>query len=590
MSEVLASSLAVPGAAVPDVDARKEVHNLHFTISQSVRNTYSVWFINLFIAIPAWGHVPPWLCVLWVVVVSGAYTLRAYALRPGLAIEVVGEDATGWRRRLNSWTLLCGALAALGPPLFYPTISDILRMYICMLYCCWLAGAMASLGARPRLYAAYAFLFTLGLWVGWLRSDSQTVLPVLVMLFIYALVLSSFARNFARQVDEGVEIRFINDRLIQELTRAREAAEKSSEEKSRFLAVASHDLRQPLHAVTLLNGMLSRPQSAEQVNEISRQMGRSLLTLGRLFNSLLDFSKIEADKVVPHLAWQPLAPLLEQIGQEYASLASQKGLSLTVDTTELSVRTDPQLLERILRNLVDNAIKFTDAGGVALRVSQEPGRLVLSVLDSGPGIPARLREHIFQPYYQQAGGKAQRGLGLGLAIVRGLAERMGLAIRIDDAESGGARFDVVFPTEAVGSGRRHEERPAASPEEVDLRGYFIAYIDDDPSAREALGLLVRDWGCRSVIAASLDEALPLLEGQGTPDVILSDFALAGEVTGLQVIEQMRERYGPVAGAILTGDDSAMRMRLSGELEYPVLSKPVTAGELRAMLEVFKGIG
>ncbi len=578
-----------PGA---DVDRRKEIHKLHFAINQSVRNSYSVWLITLFISLPVWTRAPVWLCGGWLLAAGLAYAARVKALGPGRDLKVVEAAPEAWSRRLNLWTLGAGAVAATGPALFYPALGDIARMFICMLYCCWLAGAMSSLGARPRLYAGYAVVFTLGLSLGWLRTDSPFLVEILVMLALYTIVLSGFARSFARQVDESVEIRFLNERLVQQLTLAREAAEKSSEAKSRFLAVASHDLRQPLHAVTLLNGMLARPQPAERIGEISRQMGRSLVTLERLFGSVLDFSKIEADKVKPEFAWHPLAPLMEQLGHEYAAHAAQRGLALQVRPLPLALHTDAQLLERILRNLLENAIKFTERGTVTLAAGERPaGGLVLSVTDTGPGIPSNLREDIFQEYYQSAGEKAGAGLGLGLAIVRRLAAMLDLAVTVHDSQPHGARFEIAASAARV---RPCSDADAQAGDdgqgELDLHGYFVVYVEDDASAREALELLLADWGCRSVIAASLPQALQMLQGQGAPDVVLSDFSLRNGQTGIEVIEEMRRRYGPVAGAILTGEASAMQRRLAGELEYPVLGKPVAARDLRSLLEVFKGIG
>ncbi|MBC7437431.1 MAG: hybrid sensor histidine kinase/response regulator [Bdellovibrionales bacterium] len=574
-----------------DAERRKEVHNLHFTITQAIKNTYSVWLIAAFITVPVWPHVPGWVCVLWVLLVGLAYTLRVRQLKPGLDLAVIQAQPALWSRRLTLWTLACGLVAALGPSLFYPALGDVARMYICMLFCCWLAGAMASLGARPRLFAQYAGVFMGGLWLAWLTSGSDAKVEVLIMLALYTLVLLGFSSNFARQVNEGVEIRFTNDLLVEQLTLARAAAEKSSAAKSRFLAVASHDLRQPLHAVTLLNGMLARPQPPERTTEISRQMGRSLATLEALFSSLLDFSKIEADKIQPELAWHRLEPLMQQLANEYAPQAANAGLGFRMSALPVAVHVDGQLLERMLRNLLDNAIKFTDSGSVAFEAANTSDGLTLTVSDTGPGIAANLQEEVFKEYYQTASDKAMSGLGLGLAIVRRLGLLMNLSVTVAANEPHGARFCVGFAASRV---RLQDDTcaSAAAPDvaAVDLAGYFVVYVDDDASAREALRLLLADWGCKAVVAASLPQAIEALQGQGAPDVILSDYSLQGNATGLEVIEEMRRRYGPLAGAILTGESSTTQLRLAGDFEYPVLSKPVSAHDLRGLLEVFREIG
>jgi signal transduction histidine kinase/CheY-like chemotaxis protein len=578
---------------LPAVDAerRKEVHNLHFTITQAIKNTYSVWLIAAFITVPVWTHVPGWICAAWVLLVGLAYTLRVRRLAPGLQLSAVQADPALWSRRLTLWTLGCSCVAALGPSLFFPALGDVARMYITMLFCCWLAGAMASLGARPQLFAQYAFVFMGGLWIAWLTSGSEFTLEVLIMLVLYTLVLMGFSRNFARQVNEGVEIRFTNEILVEQLTQAQAAAEKSSAAKSRFLAVASHDLRQPLHAVTLLSGMLAHPQPQERITEISRQMGRSLATLEALFSSLLDFSKIEAEQIHPEFAWQRLEPLMQQLAAEYAPQAALAGLGFRMNSVPVAVNVDGQLLGRILRNLLDNAIKFTGSGSVAFEASSSADGLTLCVSDTGPGIAVDLQDEIFKEYYQSASDKAMSGLGLGLAIVRRLGLLMDMRVSVWANHPHGARFEVAIAQARVRAlGDADADVVELQAEPVDLAGYFVVYVDDDASSREALRLLLADWGCKAVVAASLAQAIEQLQGHGAPDVILSDYSLQGNATGLQVIEEMRNRYGPVAGAILTGESSATRLRLAGDFEYPVLAKPVSAQDLRGLLEVFREIG
>ncbi len=566
-------------------------HRLHFTIQQAVKNTYSVWLISFFVALAAWRSVPIGITLGWTLMVGVAYAARVGYLRGGCDWGAVEADVALWARRFTVSTLACGAVVALGPVLFFPSASETSRMYMSLLLLGWLSGAMASLGTYPRLYAAYAVLFSGGVGLGWLVSDTAYKVEISIMLCFYALIVSSFSRDFARMVNEGVEIRFVNERLVAELQAAKEEAEEASAAKSRFLAVASHDLRQPLHAVTLLNGLLSRPQSPESTMEISRHMGRSLSTLERLFGSVLDFSRLEAASVKPSFGWVALPTLFEQVVAGYRPAAALKGLTLTHGGRDVEIYTDAQLMERVLRNLVENAIKFTKSGSVGLTAGFSGREFMVSVEDSGPGIPANLRGEIFKEYFQASDRQAGDGLGLGLAIVQHLAHLLDLSVTVRDNQPKGARFELRLPPERVREMppiRSEARSPAGS---IDLAGLTVLCVDDDAASLEALRALLVDWNCRVVLASSSSEAHARVSKESRIDVILSDYDLGGAggeyCNGADLIVALRERLGPVSGAILTGSTAAVQEHRAGCMEFPVLVKPVAVRELGELLEVFR---
>lgn len=570
-------------------DRRRDVHNLHFTLNQAVKNTYSVWLLGTFIAASTWRDQVQWLPWIWVFTVGIAFTTRNRLLAAGRNLAILEADPEHWRRLFNVSTLVCGAVATSGALLLFPPISDTARMYISMIYCGWLAGAMSSLGARPRLYTAYGIVFVSGLAAAWFVVSSEYRYEVLLMLLLFVAITSGFSRSFAAQVNESIEIRYANEQLVESLRSASAAAEESSAAKSRFLAVASHDLRQPLHAVTLLNGLLARPQTAERIAEISRQMGRALATLERLFNSVLDFSKIDTDKVKPEMGWYDLPRLFSVLHTSYASQATEKGVRLTFVDLNVAVRTDIDLLERILRNLIDNALKFTEQGAVTVEALWLEQSLVIRVSDTGRGIAPNLHEEVFKEYYQVGAGTKTSGLGLGLAIVRRLSDLLGLRVELHDAIPQGCQFDIYVAAAMVRSPADASHEDQGGERTPVLSGYFVAYVDDDASSRDAMALLLDDWGCRFVMAHTLSELTKRLADGDAPDAILTDFSLENGVTGLDVIQSIRNRFGPVSAAILTGDVSAIELEKLGELEYPVLRKPVPAKELKGLLEVFKNI-
>ena len=577
---------------------RREVHSLHFTINQAIKNSFSVWVVILFIAAVGWRELPRGLTLGWVLVAGAMFTWRTQFLRAGRELAVLDSAPERWRNILNTTTILCGLVAGAAPLVIFPWVDDSARMYLTMIYCSWLAAAMSSLGARPRLYAAYGAILALGVAVAWLVAGSENRFEVFVMLVVFVAVTTGFSRSFAAQIYKGIEIRYANEQLVESLKVARTAAEESSAAKSRFLAVASHDLRQPLHAVTLLNGLLARPQTPEKITEISRQMGKALSALEHLFNSVLDFSKLEADKVQSDPAWHSLDSIFAGLQASYAQQAQAKGLRLDFQESGLSIHTDAALFERILRNLIENALKFTEQGAVSVRASWIGGQLVVAVSDTGPGIAPHQREEIFKEYYQGEVGKSGNGLGLGLAIVRGLSDLLGFRVQVADGTSEipsagptrGSTFSVLVPAAMVRGRQLAARTDEAALPNASLDGLFVAYVDDDAASRDALALLLDDWGCRAVVAETLDALMLELGTGAAPDALLTDFSLASGVTGLDVIAAVRGRFGAVSAAILTGDISAIEIEKLGELEYPVLRKPVSAQELRALLEVFKNIG
>ena len=567
---------------------RRDIANLHFSIRQAIKNTYTVPVIAGVVAVPFWNALAWYYSAIWLVTLTIAYYGRSYLMHTARDVAVIEANPLAWVQLFWVTTLGCAIIVASAPVLFFPALSENARMFDCTLLCCWLAAGMSSLGTRPRLYSAFSFIFVAGLVLGWVRAGGEFLSQILFALLAYAVVLFGFARNFAREINESLDIRFTNERLVAELTRSREAAEQANQAKSRFLAVASHDLRQPLHALTLLSGLLVMSDSAQNAREIGQKLGRSVDALAGLFNSLLDFSKIEAERVSPEIVWLSLGDLIGRLEHDYQAQVLAKGLSLKVQTLEVQVHTDAQWFERIVRNLLDNALKFTTHGGITIGVLPTAGGLCLAVSDTGPGIAPNLRQDIFKEYFQGMDEPGQTGLGLGLAIVRGLADLLALKVQVIDNQPHGARFEVEFSAAQVRSMPRKEtgnDKVLAAA--VDLQGYFVVYVDDDENARDAMRMVLDHWGCKSVIAPSLNEALTQLEGCDTPDAIISDYRLGGGRVGTEVIEALRQRYGPLAGALLSGESSLAHASGSDELEYPVLAKPMKATDLRELLEVFK---
>ncbi|MBP6308111.1 MAG: response regulator [Burkholderiaceae bacterium] len=575
------------GLGVHDVAPTVAAQLLRFTVRQSVKNSYTVWLISFFVALAALSHVPAWISVGWALSVGLAYTIRVLLIVGARDSQTLEAQHGFWLRRYTITTVACAVVVATGPAFLFPAASETARMYMSVLLCCWLAGSMASVGAYAGLFAVYAAVFTGGVAVGWVLSDTTHKVEILVMLALFAVVVITFGRSFARLVSEGVEIRFVNEQLMARLAAAREAAEESSAAKSRFLAAASHDLRQPLHAVAMLNGLLTRPQTPESVADISRHMARSLSTLQRLFSSVLDYSRLEAGAPEPVPTWFALAPLLDRLTAEYMPTAAQKGLALRHDCPMVQIHSDAQILERILRNLIENAIKFTDQGAVTLTAARMDDGLNLTISDTGPGIPDNLKADIFKEYFQACAEKKEEGLGLGLAIVRHLAPLLGIGINVRDNQPRGTCFELCLPRTSVREAPCPVSDAPLAPRAIDLGGLTVLCIDDDPASLHALRALLVEWKASPLMATSPQQAFDEAARNPSIDVILSDYELGAPINGADLILALRERLGPVSGCILTGAAAAIQAHRDGLIEFPVLLKPFAARELREMLEMFK---
>lgn len=365
------------------------------------------------------------------------------------------------------------------------------------------------------------------------------------------------------------------------LREARRRAEDTVEERTRFLAAASHDLRQPLHALGLFVAQLqSATANRPDLHPLADNIRLCTDSLIGLFDTLMDISKLDAGAIAPQAEAFPVAPLLQRLAADHAPLAAEKGLALRAAPTGAFAYSDPALLERLLRNLLSNAIRYTDTGGVMIGCRREGAGLRLEVWDTGHGIPESEREAIFGEFYQGSQPTRDRqGLGLGLAIVRRLATLLGHRLDLRSRAGGGSVFAVSIPRAAAVPGPGRAE-PAALPDLAQMR---VLLIDDERQVREAVRGLLGQWGCRVTTADSGDAAMARVGEAAPPDVILCDYRLSATERGAEVIRGLRERGGPVPVVLITGDTSAEVRQAAEAVGSHLLFKPVQPAKLRALL-------
>lgn len=373
------------------------------------------------------------------------------------------------------------------------------------------------------------------------------------------------------------------------------AEEQANRAKSRFLAAASHDLRQPLHAMGLFVGALAERVEGLEAGEILGNLRTTLGALDEMLNALLDISKLDAGVTKPALAEVALGPLLRRLHAEFGPEACAKGLDFRIVECSASVRSDPALLESLLRNLLSNALRYTVRGKVLLGCRRRGNAVALEVRDTGIGIPPAQIEEIFEEFRRLepvgtngvgtngAGVNAARGAGLGLAIVQRTARLLEHPLTVRSMPEKGSLFGVALPLlrARVPAAPEVGARPAM-PASQPLGGRRVLVIDDDGAVLTSMRGLLSSWGCEVRTASSLAQALSSLDGAPPPELVIADYRLQAE-TGVEAIAEMRRVLGrPLPAVVVTGDSALVRRagRLDG---LPILLKPVPPARLRALL-------
>ncbi len=385
-------------------------------------------------------------------------------------------------------------------------------------------------------------------------------------------------------------IRDVGDRkrVEAELIVTREAAERANQAKSRFLTTASHDLRQPLQTLSLLNGTLRRTFADPDALQMLAQQEQAIDGMARLLNTLLDIRKLESWAVKPDPSDFALAELFEELRLEFQGVAASKGLTFKVTPCEDSVHSDRSLVEQILKNLLSNAIKYTRQGSVALRsVYQPPSLVSIEVLDTGVGIPRDQLRYIYDEFYQVGvpTNSSREGYGLGLSIVQRLVALLDGKLDAHSQVGKGSRFTLTLPA-GHGTVRRTARAAAEPASRVAQAPTRVLLVEDDAGVREATRMLLKSDGYHVTAVASLAEALAHAAKHPRLDLLVTDYHLSDGETGMQVIAALREALRvPLRAILITGDTSVPVNELRMDPHLRLASKPIKAEELLGMLTV-----
>lgn len=447
-----------------------------------------------------------------------------------------------------------------------------------------------ALRRKPRDTATVAFILSgFAVWgtsagggpFSWAGFNDSFVL--LIMFIVSTAIPSLMLSAMAAQLEES---HTTLERKVEERTRQLALA---NEAKSRLIAVASHDLRQPLHALGLFAAQLHNHLDSMEQSRIARRINTAVESMNTLFDELMDISQLESGRLVPNISDFPIASVFKTIENTFDAVAREKGLLFRIVPSRAWVRSDPVLVQRIMSNLVCNAVRYTNEGGIVVGCRSRGEELHIEVWDSGPGIPDAERQSIFGEFYRLPSPRDDNntGLGLGLAIVERLCGLLHHSVELSSVMGKGSVFRIIMPRVSSQSAIA-EPAPPAHEDVEQFRRRLVVVIDDDSLVLESMGGLLRRWGCL-VVASRSDRAVlaTLVEYGYPPDLIISDYHLSPGRTGIQAITQLREALGVAIPAFLISGDTDPELlnnvRASG---YHLIKKPVGPRALRAMLMHF----
>jgi PAS domain S-box-containing protein len=404
--------------------------------------------------------------------------------------------------------------------------------------------------------------------------------------FPVEISLSPIGRDGEVRVAAAIRDVSERKRVEQALMEARRDAEHANRAKSRFLATASHDLRQPLQTLGLLNGALRRMVRDPECLEVLSQQEEAIDAMSRLLNALLDISKLESGAITLALTDFSVAPLFETVRRDFAGVAGTKGLRLAVDCPAVEVHSDPALVTQLLRNLLSNAVKYTQRGTVELRCERSAAGLRVEVRDTGIGIPTDQIALIFDEFYQigVSPNSSRDGYGLGLSIVQRIARLLDLEIDVTSTPGEGSVFAFELPIATGETKRATETSPLEAQPAAGTAGHRVLLVEDEPGVRNAMRMLLRMEGFRVIAAATAAEALSELADDAEFDIVISDYHLEEGRTGTEVISAARAKLGGSLKAVLvTGDTSSAIRELQADEHLRIISKPINSGDLLALV-------
>jgi signal transduction histidine kinase/CheY-like chemotaxis protein len=560
---------------------------LQLLARQGSRVPIPVFLAAALIAALAASRLPVWTWASWLLLVALWLVVRWAVLR-----RLPAMTGLSARRRLSIAVVLSGvngAIHALSLG-FFPYLPELERAILSMVLLGLCAGSVATTAGYMPVFLAYLLTSLVplcALWAispgianpGWVEHSTATLIVLL------GAILIALGHDAFRLFRESFDIRMQHAALNIQLESALEQAEAANHAKTRFLAAASHDLRQPIHALSLFAGALSNmvPLDAS-ARKIAEHINEAVLALASEFDALLDLSKLDAGLILANRTTVSVSAILERKYGEFEPIAQAKGLKMVLDFTEdMWIETDLMLLDRVLRNLLENAIKYTDVGRVSIAAFEQAGVCVITVSDSGRGISDHEQTRIFEEFYQIDNPEHDRarGFGLGLAIVKRLVDLLEIRMEMVSVPKQGTRFSLSLPTRPAGPSVPREVYVSPSV----AQALQVLVVDDEASIRLAMKVLLETMGCQCMVANGTEEAVAAARAH-RPDIAFVDLRLRGEDSGIATVRALRNLYPDVIAILISGDTAPGQLQEAEASGIAMLHKPVAPKALEKVLAGF----
>ena len=552
----------------------------------------SLLIINLVVcillAVMFWGVVPNTSIYLWTGLMLGMITIR------GTLYYIYKQKFDPINLRFFILFLVVGSATAgviwgLGGLLLFSETRLEYQVLLVFAFMAMTGGSTFTLSIYMPTYFVYAPAALLPITIKLLTLGTKVHIGLAIVTVVYLVMLTLFNIKINRNFRRSLELRFENLQLIEQLKVQRSEAERANKAKSSFLAAASHDLRQPLYSLGLFTSVLDESTNDPKTRKIVEQINLAMDSLTSLFEALLDISKLDAGVVEAKKCSFNLQPLFEKLANGFDMQASEKGLFIQWPQTTSQVTSEVNLLEQILRNYLENAIRYTESGTITVKCIEISGMAVISVSDTGIGLPQEELQDIFTEFYQVGNDERDRkkGLGLGLAIVERTAKLLGHEISVASEVGVGSTFSIKIPLveHEFDTQQSFVTQTFATKSETSL---LIALVDDEESIREGLSQLLRLWGYEVIVAASGTKLIEQLEQMGRqPNILITDYRLANNLTGMEVIAALNAMFQEdIPALIVTGETDKQHIKRMNTGNFQVLNKPVHPAKLRAFLRNF----
>lgn len=563
-----------------------KAHALHYMLQFGQKYVLSLYLLPLVVIIVAWPYVSAGVALVWLTASFANATARLIVIQRGKAIPISNLNVPQWGWYATVTSTISGILWGLSAIVFFVPGSVGLQVFIFSLLYALLSVSLTVHAYWIAAYFGFAIPVALGLVVALILTGEETYLAFSFLTILYMLVFAKVAVEQRRMIIESLQLRFENNDLMVGLQAQKDAAEAANNEKSRFLAAASHDLRQPLHAIGLFCDSLAKNhnRNAEE-RALIQDLNKAVSSLNSLLLALLDISKLDAGVLEPNMQHFSISQLLKRIGAEYEPQAHAKGLNWELATCTRTVYSDPVLLEAALRNIISNALRYTHSGFVRVHIDSDEDRLFVAVSDTGIGIPPDKHREVFKEFAQLNNPERDnaKGVGLGLAIVDRLSKLLDVDLSMRSILNVGSTFTLKVPLGDVAKVRLQD---LSQP--LDYEGQqcvSVLVIENHLDVRCATLSLLNSWGYETYGASGLEEAtVALKQNLQPPDIVITDFRLPDGTFGIGVARALQEQTSkPFSTIIVTGDTSEQQMIELHKSGFRVLHKPVPPAKLRAAI-------